>query len=561
MKTNLTNKIALIFAVIVITITANAQNSNNFEISKNLEIYATLFRELNKNYVDEISPGELMNTGIDAMLESLDPYTVYISETEVEDIKFITTGQYGGIGALIHKQNDYVVISEPYENNPAHQNGLIAGDIILEVDGKSMKDKSTGDVSTLLKGQPGTMVSLLVERAGFDEPIAFELERKNVKIDNVPYYGMLNSDVGYIKLTGFTQEAGKEVKTAFMELRNDNELKGLILDLRGNGGGLLQEAVKITNIFVDKGEMVVSTKGKIAVKNHTYRTTQPALDTEIPLVVLVDNSSASASEIVAGALQDHDRAVIVGQTTFGKGLVQNVIPLAYNSQAKITVAKYYIPSGRCIQEIDYSHKNENGDAAKVPDSLIMAFKTRNGRVVYDGHGIDPDVEVDRATMSDIGYTLVTDFLVFDFANQFVRENATIPPADEFEITADIYDDFVAFINEKGFDYSTRVEESLEKFRKSAEKGEVFSDIEAEFDALSQKLNALKADDIEKNREEISLVLKLEIVSRYYYQTGKIMATLASDEEIAKALELMKEQESYAAILAGTVKTEALDSRN
>ena len=560
MKTILKQFTIFIFSCILIS-TATAQNSNNFEISKNLEIYATLFRELNKNYVDEISPGELMNTGIDAMLETLDPYTVYISEAEVEDYKFITTGQYGGIGALIHKQGDYVVISEPYEDNPAQKAGLMAGDIILEVDGKPMEGKSTNDVSTLLKGQPGTMVTLLIKRDGQENPIELDLERKNVKIDNVPYFGILDNHVGYIKLTGFTQDAGKDVKTAFMELRNDPELSGLILDLRGNGGGLLQEAVNITNIFVDKGEVVVSTKGKVELKNNTYRTTQPALDTQIPLIVLVDNSSASASEIVAGALQDHDRAIIVGQTTFGKGLVQNVIPLAYNSQAKITVAKYYIPSGRCIQEIDYSHKDENGDAPHIPDSLITAYKTRNGRVVYDGHGIEPDVSIDLPKMSDIGYTLLTDFLIFDYANQFVREHKTIAPADEFEISDDIYSEFLTYVSERGYDYSTQVEESLNKFRKNAEKDEIFEDIEAEFDALSEKLLALKANDIEKNREEISYMLKLEIISRYYYQTGKIIASLASDKEIDRAIELIGQHDDYTSILAGTQKTQESDIRN
>ncbi|MCD4663739.1 MAG: S41 family peptidase, partial [Bacteroidales bacterium] len=346
------------------------QNSNNFEISKNLDIYTTLFKKLNTNYVDDISAGELIKTGIDAMLESLDPYTVYIPESEVEDYKFITTGQYGGIGALIQKQGDYIVIAEPYEDKPAHTAGLKAGDKILEIEGKSTEGKSTSDVSAILKGQPGSSVNVLISRDGIDDPFEMELARENIKIDNIPYYGMLNNRVGYIKLTGFTQKAGKEVKDAFIDLRDNNDLKGIILDLRGNGGGLLQEAVNITNIFVDKGEVVVSTKGKLPNKNNTYRTMNVAVDKEIPLVVLVDNSSASASEIVGGAIQDLDRGVIIGQRTFGKGLVQNVMPLSYNSQAKITVAKYYIPSGRCIQAIDYSHKDKNGDSKRIPDSLI-----------------------------------------------------------------------------------------------------------------------------------------------------------------------------------------------
>ncbi|MCB2219967.1 MAG: S41 family peptidase [Bacteroidetes bacterium] len=561
MKTNTRIVTFLTAFILLLTTTTTGQNSNNFEISKNLEIYATLFRELNKNYVDEISPGELMKTGIDAMLESLDPYTVYISEAEVEDYRFITTGQYGGIGALIHKKDDYVVISEPYENNPAQKAGLIAGDVLLEVDGKSVKGKSTGEVSTLLKGQPGTEVTLLIKREGMSEPFELDLERKNVSIDNVPYYSILKDNVGYIKLTGFTQEAGKEVKEAFNKLRSENELSGLILDLRGNGGGLLQEAVNVTNIFVDKGEMVVSTKGKMAIKNHTYRTTEAAVDTEIPVIVLVDNHSASASEIVAGALQDHDRAVIVGQTTFGKGLVQNVIPLAYNSQVKITVAKYYIPSGRCIQEIDYAHKDDNGNAPKIPDSLIMAYKTRNGRVVFDGHGIEPDVTIDLPSLSNIGYTLVSDFLIFDYASQFAREHDTIAPADSFEITDEIYNDFISFINEQGYEYTTRCEEALEKLKKSAEKENYFDEIESDFNALADKLAIIKTNDINKHEEEIKEILKIEIISRYYYQTGKIIASLASDKEIEKAIELFNERDSYLAILDGTQQKEKKETRN
>jgi carboxyl-terminal processing protease len=561
MKTNTRMVTFLTAFILFLTTSSIGQNSNNFEISKNLEIYATLFRELNKNYVDDISPGELMKTGIDAMLESLDPYTVYISEAEVEDYRFITTGQYGGIGALIHQKDDFVVISEPYENNPAHKAGLIAGDVVLEVDGKSVKGKSTGDVSTLLKGQPGTEVTLLIQREGLSDPLEVKLERKNVKVENVPYYDVLKNHVGYIKLNGFTQEAGKEVKDAFNQLRSENELSGLILDLRGNGGGLLQEAVNITNIFVDKGEMVVSTKGKMTIKNHTYRTTEAAVDTQIPVIVLVDNHSASASEIVAGALQDHDRAVIVGQTTFGKGLVQNVIPLAYNAQAKITVAKYYIPSGRCIQEIDYSHKDENGDAPVIPDSLIMAYKTRNGRVVYDGHGIEPDVTVDQPKLSNIAYTLVSDFLIFDYASQFARENDSIAPPDSFEITDEIYNRFISFINERGYEYTTRCEESLEKLKKSAERENYFDDIEGDFDALANKLALIKANDIEKHKAEIKEILKIEIISRYYYQTGKIIASLASDKEIEKAIELINERDSYLAILDGTQQKVKEEIRN
>jgi len=555
------SKIKIVSIVVVFLFSSvfiSAQNSNNFEISKNLDIYTTLYRELNTNYVDNLNPGDLMKTGIDAMLESLDPYTVYIPESEAEDYKFITTGQYGGVGALIQKQGELIVVAEPYEGKPAHLAGIKAGDKILEVDGKSVEGKSTSDVSTILKGQPGTMVNVLLERPGIESPIEIELERENVKIDNIPYYGMLEDGVGYIKVTGFTQNAGKEVKEAFEELKENNELSGIVIDLRGNGGGLLQEAVNITNIFVDKGQVVVSTKGKLPNKNHTYRTSRPAIDKEIPLVVMVDNSSASASEIVAGAIQDLDRGVVLGQRTFGKGLVQNVIPISYNSSAKITVAKYYIPSGRCIQAIDYSKKDKNGHGEKIPDSLITAYKTSGGRTVYDGLGIEPDIKTEDLDLSTLSFTLLIKYLFFNYATEFERENPEIASADKFSITDEIYEDFINFLGDKDYDYTTKCEETLDKLKDYAQDEKYFEDIEVEFDDLADKLKENKQDDLTKHKDEIKKILRIEIISRYYYQKGKIVSSLADDIDIARAIEIINEKDSYLAILDGSTAEETLE---
>ena len=549
----------LIMLAMLVTTGISAQEKNNdFEISKNLDIFSELYKQLEINYVDEVSPGELMKTGIDAMLESLDPFTNYIPESQIEDYKMLTTGQYGGIGALIHQRKDFVIISEPYEGFPAHEAGLIPGDKILEVDGKKATDKNSEEVSQILKGEPGTTLTLLIQREGIDAPFEVELKREKIKIDNIPYYGMLNDEIGYIKLSGFTQNAGKEVKNAFLDMKQNNDLKGLVFDLRGNGGGLLREAVNIVNLFTEKGELVVSTKGKEISRNKSYYTTEQPEDLEIPVVVLVDSGSASASEIVSGALQDLDRAVVLGQRTYGKGLVQNVLPLSYNSKVKVTVAKYYIPSGRCIQAIDYSHKDEEGVAHKVPDSLISEFSTKNGRKVFDGGGITPDIKIDPETLSPISMALLTKYVIFDYANQFARENDSIPPAKEFEITDEIYNDFVAYVDEmEDFSYTTKSEKSLEKLRKAAENEEYLVDIKAAIEELESKLMHNKDEDLQTHRNEISEMLKLEIASRYYFQKGRVIANLQGDPEVKKAIEIIEDQKNYTGILDGTITKASL----
>ncbi|MCX6247127.1 MAG: S41 family peptidase [Bacteroidetes bacterium] len=532
---------------------AQAPNEQGFEIVKNLDIFSNVMKELNTNYVDDIKAGDLSKTAIDAMLESLDPYTNYITETEIEDYKFITTGEYGGIGALIHQNGDYVVISEPYEGSPAQKSDLRAGDIIVEINKQSAKGKTYSDVSAILKGQAGSTISLKVQRPGEPELIEKTINREIIKIDNIPYFGMLDHDIGYIKLTSFTQKAAAEVKQAFIKLREKDELKGIIIDLRGNGGGLLNEAVDIVNIFVDKGQDVVTTKGKLPDKNRTYKTTNAPVDVTLPVVILVDGQSASASEILSGAIQDLDRGVVVGRRTFGKGLVQNVVPLSYNSQIKITVAKYYIPSGRCIQAIDYSHKNKEGVFAKIPDSLIAAFKTKDGRTVYEGRGIKPDIHTDRVEYSNIAMALYSKYLIFDFATQFRREHASIPPPEKFEVTDSIFNSFVAFLSGKNYDYKTKSEDALEDLRKDSEKENYFNAIKSEYDALKKQMENDKKSDLTKFKPQICELLTQEIVSRYYYQKGKIISSLKTDKDITGAINTLTDQILYKSVLAGTYK--------
>ena len=526
-------------------------NTNiGFELLKNLDIYSSMMKELSTDYVDLINQGQLTETGIDAMLESLDPYTNFIPENQVEDYRFITTGQYGGIGALIHQQGKYVIISEPYEGSPAQKSGLKAGDKIIRINGQVAVNKSYDEVSAVLKGQAGTQVCLVIERSGPSDTIVKNIIRENIKIDNVPYAGILRDGIAYIKLTGFTQNASKEFRQAFINLKENNTLKGLIIDIRGNGGGLLNEAVDIANIFVEKGQEIVSTKGQKADKNQIHYTSSAAVDPEIPVVVLVDSQSASASEILAGAIQDLDRGVVLGQRTFGKGLVQNVVPLSYNAQMKITVAKYYIPSGRCIQAIDYSHKNKQGTFDKIPDSLIREFKTKHSRKVYDGGGISPDVKGSERQISSIALALYNKFLIFDYGTLFEHSHSTISAPEKFEITDSLYSDFISFLKDKDFKYTTRSELALEKLRKEAEKEQYFSAIKDGLDLLQTSMDNNKKEDLNKYSDQIRELLKMDILARYYYQKGKIIGSLKTDPLINEAIGVLKDSDRYAGILAG-----------
>ncbi len=528
-----------------------AQTSSDFEISKNLEILTSLYKELNTNYVDGANPSELMKTGIDAMLNKLDPYTVFIPESEIEDYRFMTTGEYGGIGSLIHKQGDYIIISEPYEKSPAQKAGLKAGDKILKINDKNASGKSVEDVSAILKGQPGTNFKLLIERDGETNPMVFDIVREKISIEPVPYYGMIGNGIAYIKLNSFTQTASADVKKAFLDLKAKNAVTGLVLDLRDNGGGLLTEAVNIVNLFVKKNELVVSTKGKQKDKNHSYLTPLEPVDADIPLVVLVNGMSASASEIVAGALQDLDRAAIVGRRTFGKGLVQNVFPLSYNTQVKITVAKYYIPSGRCIQEIDYAHKNLSGNPDQIPDSLITAYKTMHGRTVYDGKGIAPDVVTDTNKLSTVSYNLITKYIIFDYATKYAATHPSIDAAGTFKISDADYADFVAFTEKKGFEFKTVAEKELETVRKAAIYENCWDAIKPQYELMLAGIAEHRKQDLIENRPEITEMLQQEIVSRYYYQKGRIESTLSDDTELKSAVDVLMNSNKYASILDGT----------
>jgi carboxyl-terminal processing protease len=537
--------ITIIVAVVGVGFYSFTQDEKNFEVAKNLDIYHTLFRELNMFYVDEVNPNKLVKTSIDEMLQSLDPYTNFISEDQMEDFRFMTTGEYAGIGALISKQNDKIIIAEPYEGFPAQKFGLKAGDILLEVEGKQTSNMDTEDVSNLLKGPAKKPVKIKAQRPGDKKPFEVEVIREKISIAAVPYYGMIDSKTAYIRLSNFTADCSKEVKDAFLELKK-NKPESLILDLRSNPGGLLMEAVKIVNMFVPKGEEIVSTRGKVKQWDKTYTATESPLDTVINIAVLTNSNSASASEIVAGAIQDLDRGIVVGTRTFGKGLVQTTRDLSYNTKLKVTTAKYYIPSGRCIQALDYTHRNEDGSVGNVPDSLISEFTTKKGRKVYDGGGVVPDVKIEPDQLSNLSIALITRYLIFDFATQFSNKNESIASPEEFKITDDIYSQFTAFVKENKFEYESESKEILEELVKSAKEEKYFGLAETEFEALKTKLEPNLDKDINQFSEEIKELLEDEIVSRYYYQKGAIRAAINDDKGILKAIETLSSSTAYAA---------------
>lgn len=522
------------------------KNDKLFALAKNIDIFATLIRELDSYYVDEINPDELVTVGINAMLEELDPYTEYIPEEESDDFRMLTTGEYAGIGALIGNRGGGNMILMPYTGFPAQSAGLKIADFILKIDTIDVASKSTSAVSELLKGPANTPVKVTVKRN--QDTLSFELIRKKISLKNVPYFGKLDETTGYIKLSDFTTNAGVEVRNALVSLKSQGVQK-LVLDLRDNPGGLLNEAVEIVNLFVPKGKEVVKTIGKLPNVNFTYKTTKSPLDKDMPLVVLINERSASAAEIVAGALQDYDRAVLVGRKSFGKGLVQTTIPLTYNAQAKITTAKYYIPSGRCIQAIDYAQTRENGALTSVPDSLRKAFKTANGRTVYDGAGIEPDTVVEEKSYAPISFTLVAGNHVFDFATQYFYAHPKISSPSDFQISDQDFEDFKKFLVGKDYDYTTYTEKSLEDFKKYVEKEAYFEEIKDQLELITSKVNHSKENDLETHKSEIKKILTDEIVSRYYFQEGMIQSGLKGDRDIANALEYLSSPQKIGTVLA------------
>jgi carboxyl-terminal processing protease len=536
------------FSLALVVLTSAKSANNNFEISKNLDIFHSIFRELDMYYVDTIDAEKVIGVGIDAMLAALDPYTDYFRESDQNELKMMTTGKYAGIGAIIrqYKNKDYIAIEEPYEGMPAAKYGLKAGDLVLAIDGASMKGKSSSEVSNTLRGEPDSKFKITVKRPGVPDSLNYEITRSIIAMPSVPYYG-IHKGVGYIVLESFTENCSSDVRKAIIELKAKGA-KSLVLDLRGNGGGLLQEAVDIVGLFVPKGTRVVETKGKIAQASKVYSTRRDPLDSRIPLAVLVDESSASASEIVSGSLQDLDRAVIVGTRTFGKGLVQVTRNLPYDGTLKVTTSKYYIPSGRCIQKIDYSSRNKNGQAQNIPDSLIHVFKTAAGRTVKDGGGIRPDVECRLDTMPDILYYLSTDVTLFDFVNEFCANNKTIAPVNEFEVSDTLFESFCDYIQKSGFSFISNSSKALKALRQIAEVEGLSGKAKSEFDALELKLQYDLKTDLNTFEKEIKKMLSISIASRYYYQRGAIVQRLKDDMFFNDAVSVLSDSKRYESIL-------------
>ena len=543
-----------IIAVIVLIAVAffgfKKGDDRNFQIAKNLDIFNAIVKELDMFYVDTIDPNKTIREGIDNMLYSLDPYTVYYPENDQDELEMMVKGSYGGIGSLIryNPKLQYTVIAEPYEGMPAAESGLKAGDILLEIDGKDLKNNS--DVSTLLRGQVGTSFKLKVQRPGVKEPLEFTIVRRSIQMPTIPYYGIMESQVGYINLSSFSGTPSKDFKNAFLDLKKQGATS-LVIDLRNNGGGLLDQAVEIVNFFVPRGKTIVTTKGKIKQASNTYKTLREPLDTDIPIAVLVNSGTASSSEILSGSLQDLDRAVIVGNRTYGKGLVQVPRSLPYGGNLKITTSKYYIPSGRCVQAIDYAHRNEDGSVARIPDSLTTVFHTAAGREVRDGGGVSPDVEVKQERLPNILYYLVRDNLIFDYATDYCLKHPVIASAEKFELTDADYTDFKNKVKGADFKYDQQSEKILKTLKEAAEFEGYMKEASDEFKALENKLTHNLDRDLDYFSKDIKAMIAEEIIKRYYYQRGAIIQQLKGDNELDEAVKILTNPERYQQILSVT----------
>lgn len=545
MRNRLSSLLLWIFlAAPVLTLSAiTPDGKKDFEVSKNFDILHALFRELDQFYVDSVKPEKALKNAISGLMVSYDPYTNYMAETETDELKFLTTGEYGGVGAMIGQRSGKVIVLEPYEGLPAQKAGLMYGDVLLEIGGVKMSGVNTSRASELLKGQPGTTVKVVYTREGQKKSVEKTILRELVVINQVTWHGLVDDKTGYINLSGFTGKSSQEVRAALLDLKKMGAEK-LIIDLRGNGGGLLDEAVSICNLFVPKGQEIVSTRGKVHQWDKTYKTSREPVDTVMPLVVMVNSGSASSSEIVVGALQDLDRAVILGSRSYGKGLVQTTRSIPYNGLLKITTAKYYIPSGRCIQAIDYSNRNEDGSVGRIPDSLTTEFKTRAGRTVRDGGGIVPDIDCKDERGADITYDLMDSLYFFEYANQYYRKHEKIAPVAEFKLSDADYADFLAYVKSQGFSYVSPSKKLLEKLKEAMKKDDFTTSAKMEFSALEAKLDRSLDEHFVTFREEIELMLSTEIVSRYYFQKGELQQSLKFDPCLKRSVEVLNDMDLY-----------------
>jgi carboxyl-terminal processing protease len=540
-------------AVISVLLTAGflmgGQETKDFKLTKNIDIYISLFRELNAFYVDEIDPEKLVTKSITSMLSTLDPYTVYYPEEETEDLDFLTTGKYGGFGSLIRKTGDYILVTDVYKGFPADRNGIKSGDLMISIDGISLKDVSSEKASDMLKGEPGTDAEITFRRNG--EDFVKTLTRERISISAVPYYGMADENTGYIRFTNFTRDCIAEVREALVDLKDNMGAGDLILDLRNNPGGLVNEAVEIVNLFVGPGQEVVSTRGRARQYDAIFRTTKTAVAPDMPLVVLINSGSASASEIVAGALQDLDRAIIVGERSYGKGLVQIARPLSYKAQVKITTAKYYIPSGRCIQAVDFSHPNEDGSVGHIPDSLIKTFYTRNGRPVQDGGGIIPDVSVESDMFKRFTSALYARNMIFDFSTEYYWSHPQPATLDSLKITGSDLEQFAMFLRKRNFTYQTGSEILLGELADAAKEEGLYDANSDEIDKLQKGLSHSLDRDLEAQKDDITELIESELAGRYFYDAGVVEYSLAGDKQVQEAIKVAGDRERLYALLHDT----------